>query len=233
MYLTTNKILAKERLKLAGLPTPEWLDLRYPEQETEFDQNTSFIVKPVWEDASVGIEGQAVIFPLSDIQRMSEQKIRQSGSYFAERYIEGREFNISLLASPEGPDLLPVAEIRFVDFPADMPHIVDYRAKWEYESFEYTHTVRNFDFSESDTILIRRMRDLARQCWRLFDLRGYARVDFRVDHENTPWILEINPNPCISPDSGFVAAAERAGLHFNNIIARIINDIPHFQTGKC
>ena len=48
--------------------------------------------------------------------------------------------------------------------------------------------------------------NLAVECWRLFDLAGYARVDFRVDSRGQPWILEINANPCLSPDAGFAAA---------------------------
>ena len=65
---------------------------------------------------------------------------------------------------------------------------------------------------------------IALQCWKLFELRGYARVDFRVDAHNRPWVLEVNANPCISPDSGFVAASQKAGLTFEQVIDRIITD---------
>jgi D-alanine-D-alanine ligase len=64
---------------------------------------------------------------------------------------------------------------------------------------------------------------MALRCWKLFDLKGYARVDFRVDQEGRPWILEVNANPCLSPDAGFSAAALRAGLTFPDVLCRIIN----------
>ncbi len=146
------------------------------------------------------------------------------GTCFAERYIQGREFNLSLLTSPEGPVLLPPAEIRFDQYPPEKRKIVGYKAKWDTDSFEYHHTPRGFEFLPEDGPLLKRMGDLAMKCWDLFGIRGYARVDFRVDRENRPWILEVNANPCLSPDAGFAAAASRAGLSFRDVIERIIED---------
>ena len=57
-----------------------------------------------------------------------------------------------------------------------------------------------------------------------FDLHGYARVDFRVDGEGRPWILEVNANPCLSPDAGFAAALARADIPFHDAVARILDD---------
>jgi len=66
---------------------------------------------------------------------------------------------------------------------------------------------------------------IALECWRAFELKGYARVDFRVDQEGRPWVLEVNANPCLSPDAGFAAAAERAAVPYSHVIARIVADI--------
>ena len=70
------------------------------------------------------------------------------------------------------------------------------------------------------------LSDMSILCWDVFNLRGYARVDFRIDPAGKPWVLEVNANPCLSPDGGFVAAAARAGLDYNGLIGRIIKDIP-------
>ena len=155
---------------------------------------------------------------------------RLGGEVFAEAYIAGREFNLSVLAGPDGPEVLPPAEIHFVDYPDDRPRIVGYRAKWDSDSFEYHHTPRSFDFPPPDAPLLAELCRLARACWDLFGLRGYARVDFRVDETGQPWVLEINANPCLSPDAGFGAAAERAGLSFPAVIARILADA-HCEAG--
>ena len=92
-------------------------------------------------------------------------------------------------------------------------------------SFEFNHTPRSFEFPGTDAPLLARLKELALKCWRLFDLRGYARVDFRVDREGRPWILEVNANPCLSPDAGFHATTLQAGLNFTEVLRRIIADI--------
>ncbi len=128
------------------------------------------------------------------------------------------------MTSPEGPLLLPPAEIRFDQFPPEKRKIVGYTAKWDTASFEYHHTPRTFQFPLEDAPLLDRMADLAKRCWHLFGIRGYARVDFRVDHHHQPWILEVNANPCLSPDAGFAAAAAYAGIAFREAVERIVNE---------
>jgi D-alanine-D-alanine ligase len=117
--------------------------------------------------------------------------------------------------------VLPPAEIDFVGFPAGRPRIVDYEAKWSGHSFAYLNTPRRFDFPPSDAPLLDRLSALAHEAWSLFGVTGYARVDFRVDAAGEPWLLELNVNPCLTPDAGFVAAAERAGLGYDALIAAI------------
>ena len=224
--LTTNKLLAKQWLTSAGLPTPPWCtrDGRMPLPLLPEDM---VIIKSAWEHGSAGLEASALrpAGELRDLQRVLRRRSDAPGrELFAERFIAGREFNISLLAAPQGPEALPPAEIRFSGFGADKPKIVGYRAKWETDSFEYQNTSRSFDFPGADAPLLTRLKDLARRCWHVFALRGFVRVDFRVDESGQPWILEININPCISPDAGFAAAAARHGLSYVEAVGRILDD---------
>jgi D-alanine-D-alanine ligase len=225
LYLTTNKPLAKSWMHWHNIATPAWT-LINRSSRAEPDFKPPYILKPVWEDASVGLDAASVFDSRDRLHKHIRKNQEKNGEWFAEAYIPGREFNISILANSDGAEILPVAEIEFVDYPADRPKIVDYRAKWETESFEYQHTVRSFDFSAVDELLLADLRMITRQCWNIFNLHGYARVDFRVDEQGKAWVLEINANPCISPDSGFAAAAERAGLEYTTVIKRIIEDIP-------
>lgn len=226
LYLTSNKLIAKKVLEGAGIRTPASFLLEESRHRDPPPKGT-YIIKSMWEHASIGIDDGSVLF-VDDSQQlfweMEWRKQRLGGACFAERYIEGREFNLSLLASHEGPEVLPPAEIRFHDYPDGKWRIVDYSAKWNHTTFEYAHTNRSFEFPESDQFLLFRLATLAKECWELFNLRGYARVDFRVDRDNEPWVLEINANPCLSPDAGFVAAATQRGLDFNQVVERIIHD---------
>ena len=221
--LTTNKPLAKTWLHQSRIPTPPW---RCPDTPSPLDIRPpcTCIVKPAWEDASVGIEDGAVlqVSESMELDRTLRAASLRFGEVFAERFIEGREFNVSLLANGGGVEVLPMAEIEFVDYPPDKPRIVGYSAKWSESSFEYCATCRRFEFADSDDTLLDRLRSLAVACWNLFGLRGYARVDFRVDESGQPWVLEVNANPCLSLDAGFMAAAHRLGLAPETVIERIV-----------
>jgi D-alanine-D-alanine ligase len=241
IFQTTHKLLAKQLLHLAGLPTPRWMVHRPGEAQQERarvfggsqstgdapGEPTVWIVKAVWEHASRGLEEQNLVSDGGNRvwQRMQEHAARSGRPCFAEEFIEGREFNLSILEGPAGPEVLPAAEIDFSAFPPDKPRIVGHRAKWEEGSFEFHNTPRRFDFLAKDRPLLDRLRQLSRECWELFALRGYARVDFRVDRRGQPWILEINTNPCLSPDAGFAAAVARAGIDFDEAIRRILGAV--------
>lgn len=185
------------------------------------------IIKPVWEDASVGIDDDAIVRVENEAELADVLSARRASSgldLFAEVYVEGREFNLSMLCGRDGPQVLPVAEIEFIDYPAEKPRIVGYAAKWDERAFEYHATPRRFEFRPADAPLLDQLRTLAVRCWQQFDLHGYVRVDFRVDAWNEPWVLEINANPCLSPDAGFMAAATQAGLTIKDVVARILGD---------
>ena len=72
--------------------------------------------------------------------------------------------------------------------------------------------------------LVEEMKQISLRTWHALGLRGYARCDFRVDARNKPWLLEVNTNPCISQDSGFIASANRARLSPGDVVRRIMQD---------
>jgi len=223
---TTNKLKTKQRLQSCGVKTPAWFPLK-GFRENDAHPKRTYIIKSVWEHASIGLDEDSILAPKTPDELLREMERRApklGGDCFAEEFIEGREFNLSLLAMEGGAQVLPPAEISFDDYPEGKRRVVGYRAKWEADSFEYHHTPRRFDFPKSDRTLLKNLRSIALQCWKIFGLRGYARVDFRVDRLGNPWVLEINANPCLSPDGGFAAAIARGGLSFRHAIQCIIND---------
>ncbi|NUM37159.1 MAG: ATP-grasp domain-containing protein [Candidatus Brocadiae bacterium] len=228
IFLTTSKVLTKKLLQSCGIKTPDWFTLKSL-QYTNIVHPGLYIIKPVWEDGSVGLDEDSVLMIKSKehlVETIHQYQNKLNQECFAEAYIDGREFNIALLSGgKEGVEVLHPAEIKFVEYPEDKIKVVGYKAKWHAQSFEYQHTPRFFDFSDKDQPLLSQLKEMAKKCWHLFELKGYARVDFRVDTKGIPWILEVNVNPCLSPDAGFYAAAERSGLSFKEVIDRIIRDI--------
>ncbi|MFH2002067.1 MAG: D-alanine--D-alanine ligase [Planctomycetota bacterium] len=228
LFLTSHKVMTKEMMRQQGLPTPDWVyrDRKPGEKQQQEEAHGQFIIKSLWEDASVGLDDASIVrAPRAELLRLLTRKAGEIGApWFAEQYIEGREFNMALLAGPEGPQVLPPAEIVFIDYPEDKPRIVGYKAKWDEGSFEHSHTPRKQDFPGEDGPLLDTLARMSEECWQLFGLQGYGRVDFRVDVEGRPWILEVNANPCLDPeDAGFAAAVRKAGMTYESAIGRIVD----------
>jgi D-alanine-D-alanine ligase len=224
IYQTSNKLLAKKIMRWHGISTPEWIEPG-DQGQGRIQEGRKYIIKSVWEHASVGMDEHNMKLPDDHKGLLAELSEKNKGDrgFFAEQYVHGREFNISLLETAGGPVTLPPAEILFTGYPADKPRIVGYRAKWDKHSFEYHNTIRSFDREKPDDDLYGKMEEISLRLWDIFRLRGYARVDFRVDEGGNPLVLEINANPCVTGDSGFVAAAGRAGLEHHEIVRNIIN----------
>jgi len=221
IFTTSSKLLTSRMLRTAGISNPK---AYLPSQHHLLTPGNKYIVKPVWEDGSLGITEESV-FTYNN--NGIDDRIRKLDDthWFIEDFIDGREFNISVLAGENGPEVLPPAEIVFKNFKGDKPKIVDFKAKWEMESFEYVNTVREFPGKSINPVLKGKLISTALKCWDIFGLKGYARVDMRTDTNENPFVIEINANPCISPDGGFVAATREAGLQFNTVLQRIISDL--------
>lgn len=215
-----DKIEAKRLMARHGLPTPGWLERGSPLP----DRAGRYIVKSAWLHGSVGIEDDCVVAsPALALERIARGEEKYGGLWFAEEYVEGREFNIALLEDEGGVRVLPIAETQFVGYGDGKPRIVGYAAKWHDDSMEFNNTPRRFDYGPEDAGLLRALDEISRACWRAFDMRGYARVDYRVDAQGRPFIIDINPNPCLTSDAGFMAAAGRAGLKPAQVIEKICN----------
>ena len=111
----------------------------------------------------------------------------------------------------------------FENWDETRPRVIGYAAKWHENTREYQDTTRVFDWQLREPKLHRTLELVSRQCWSFFGLSGYARVDFRVDGCGNPFILEVNPNPCLEPNAGFAAACKQAGMSYGGLISEIIN----------
>lgn len=214
-----DKIFAKRAMAGAGLPTPDWSEA--PAWSGIADGR--WIIKSVSEDASLGLDDGAVVRGCEAVaERAQACAARYGGRWFAERYIEGREFNVALIEKFGAPFVLPIGEMLFERWDDARPRIIGYAAKWDETAAEYHDTTRVFDWQEREPRLHRMLEFISRECWSFFGLSGYARVDFRVDAEGRPFILEVNPNPCLEPSAGFAAACAQAGMDFASLISEIV-----------
>lgn len=233
LLLAQNKIFAKAVLLGAGLPCPQGIAVAAG-QKADWSRLPAgrYIAKPAYCDASEGISAESV-FSLPDAGHAADALLAKLHRQFAqpvivEQFIPARELNVSVIQLDGRTEVMPLAEIDFSAFSENQPRIVDYDAKWRKESFGYNHTPRRIP-ADVPPRTAQRICQLAAAAFETLGCRDYARVDFRLDCRLNPYILEVNPNPDISPDAGFAAAIDAGGLSYPRFIQGIITNALHRQ----
>lgn len=210
LALARNKPLAKHLLRGAGLPTADFVAVTaLPAPPCPLPWPV--IVKPGAQDASVGLDQGSVVRDQPALAARVERLLTAYGPpVLVERFVPGREICLAFVEAPE-LRALPPSEILF---PADDPDfwpIVTYDGKWKPGSPDYEKTPAEYE-PRLDPALVARLTELGQRAFRLLGLRDYARVDFRVTPDGAPFILEVNPNPDMSPMAGLSGNLARAGL---------------------
>lgn len=216
--LSQDKVRTKDLLVRHGLPTPKYILVKMGEQFPKTrDLAYPLIVKPRFEDASLGITSESIVETEPTLKKRIKyvhDTYRQGA--LVEEFIEGRELNVAVLGN--GPfELLPVSEIRFQ--PGLKHTIVSYDGKWIEDSAEYARTepVCPAPLKAKDEILV---KDVALRAYKLLECRDYARIDLRL-RDGVPHILEVNANPDISPGAGLARSARVGGVPYIRLIERI------------
>jgi D-alanine-D-alanine ligase len=218
---SVHKAQTKTLLATDGVDTPSWWLFRHPDEvDVLVAADLPLIVKPVAEDASIGVGLEAVVHTVPALrERVAYVVERYRQAALAETFVVGREFNIALWGDP--PQVLPLAELDFSAFADPYARIVSFAAKWEENSFEYHHTPVLCP-APVDPDLDSRIADTARRAWSAIGCRGYARVDMRVSEMGVPQVVEVNCNPDLSPDAGFFRAARAAGYSYEDMVVHIL-----------
>jgi D-alanine-D-alanine ligase len=210
LTLARRKHMTKYLLQGAGLPTADFFvveELPVPSCRLGWP----VIVKPAEQDASVGLDQGSVVTNQKSLEDRVAYLLETYGApVLVEQFIPGREFNLGVIENSELL-VLPVAEIEFIDQGPDYWPIVTYDAKWKPGSRDYEATPAKYPATVSPR-LKEKLQALARDAFRLLGCRDYARVDFRVKPTGKPYILEVNPNPDLSPTAGLSGGLISAGL---------------------
>jgi D-alanine-D-alanine ligase len=212
-----DKAHAKHVLEMNHLPTAPYQVFTHADQTVRVPLPA--IVKPVAEDASMGITRESVVF--------DEAQLRDRVQYIldvyhepalVEEYIIGREFNAGLWGNGR-LHKLPLAELSFAYWSDPYQQFCHFDAKWNPDSPEY-QTMPVICPAKLKAEVARRIWEVAQRAYAALGCRDYARIDLRV-RDGQPYILEVNPNPCLAPDAGFPNAARVAGYPYPAMTAQI------------
>ncbi len=214
-----NKDRTKSILLARNVTTPGNLVLTPKSRFTAKDITLRYpiILKLNSEDASIGISEFSVVNNYGELRK---QFFFLSETYkqniILEEYINGRELNVAIL----GGKVLPVSEIEFNSLPGQLPKIVTYDSKWIEDSIYYENT-KPVVPAKLNNKLKNKIEKVALTAYEALNCRDYARVDIRLSKRGIPFVIEVNPNPDVSSDSGFARAAASDGISHEELLHTI------------
>ena len=229
LRMALDKANMKVLLQGQQIPTPDFQILS-PETLSTFQLEYPCIVKPRAEDASHGVTPESVVHDTVALARQVNLVSRHyGGSALVEKYIDGREFNATVICDAEFT-VLPVSEIVY-SLPEGTPRVLTFAAKWLPDTpfFVGTRAVCPAEIEPEYEAVI---RQTALAAFRLLGGQGYGRVDMRFDRRGRLNVLEVNPNPDISLGNGGARQASAAGMSYAEFIGKITNLALGRKTGS-
>jgi D-alanine-D-alanine ligase len=219
LRLALDKAMMKELMKASRIRTPDFQLLNSHTIHT-FRLGYPCIVKPRYDDASHGISAESVVTgPAGLIEQVRAVYTRYDDDALVEEFLDGQEYNATVIGNATCT-VLPVSEIAYT-LPPDMPEILTFAAKWQHESIYYQNT-RAICPAPIEAERQERIAAAAQSAYRLLNCKGYARVDMRLDREGEVNVIEVNPNPDITPGSGAARQADAAGMPYTRFIEKIV-----------
>lgn len=212
--LTLDKVLTKKVLIAEGIPTPRYAEVD-PNTAWTVDLTYPLIVKLRCEGSSKGLTPKSVV---DTPEQLKAQVAHLAQTYkgapiFIEEFIPGEEFTVALIGN-EHPEVFPVCQI-MLDGQTDLGR--------NFFHFAYLRSGADYICPAKITVaLAAQMQALALRTFRAVECRDFGRVDFRVDKQGTPYVLEINPLPSLSTEDVFMFVAKTKGWTHHQIIAKIL-----------
>ena len=223
LAMARDKALAQRLLQGYGLPVVQSVTVGNFDglRDGDLDNLTPpLFVKPRFEDASHGITADNFCAGAAEAHRLAERLSREfQQPCLVQEFLPGREFLAGVILDGQ---LLPLSEIDW-QLPEGWPRILTGESKWMEESPYFRGTPVKCP-AEVEEPLAGQLRDLARRACQALECRDYARVDIRLDGQGAPHILEVNPNPDLSPQAGLARAASCGGIHYDELIVGFVHE---------
>ena len=223
-----NKYRTKLILESAEIPTaPFFLATSLP-VDADHELNFPLIVKPAFEDASGGISRDSVVHSHASLERQVAHVLKEfEMPALVEEFIEGREIHCALLGN-HSPEVLPLFEMDFDDseFNVDgewRPQMITFKAKWDPHSKDFYSMDAIVPAPDLDPETEQYIREIAIAAYKAVGARDYARIDMRLDEDDEPYVLEINPNPDLVDGAAYMMCATASGRSYAESLGDIVD----------
>jgi D-alanine-D-alanine ligase len=232
LALCLDKIKSKKLLSYHNLPTPKWDYLTSTRDVVNDDLDFPLIIKPANMHNSIGIDNNAVVNDQESLARRLDYVINELKSVaLVEEYVEGDEYNVSVIGNGKNIRVLPLSRTIF-NYPEGMWHIHSFDTKWDHSSIAYNAIKVQRPPKGVSKSLLALITEVAIDAYNLFDCNDYARVEIKVDADNNPYLLEVNPNPSINIDDTILKSARLIGMDYADFLEEIIRNCIDRYRGK-
>jgi D-alanine-D-alanine ligase len=215
-----NKAVTKQKLIKNNFLTPIY-DVFSSDGVCGTQCQFPVIVKPVHEDGSIGISSDSIAWNVGEMNKRIERILDvYHQPALVEEYIDGRDITAAIIGNGKDAIVMPLSEIIYASHVG--PKFLTFAGKWVEDSldFQYAQSCCPCELERNIETMI---KHTALQAFSFMNCRDYARVDFRL-RGATPYVLEVNPNPCINPhDSGFVRSGKAGGYSYEELIRQILS----------
>jgi D-alanine-D-alanine ligase len=222
-FLAQDKATAKKMFAFHGIKTPYFAHAYRGRIEHAHDVEFPLIVKPVWEDGSIGIDAGAVVDSIKELMERVEYIQNQFDSpALIEEYIDGREIYVGVLGSYESARALPLVELDLSKLPEGTPKIASYDVKFEKDTQGYKLTKSHL-VTDLDEGVTTKLQEVGLAAYNAVKLRDYGRIDMRLTPKGEVYVIEANPNPWLSSKHEFAMAAKSSGRSYSDLIGEIVD----------
>jgi D-alanine-D-alanine ligase len=214
--LTLDKIMAKKVFIGEKIPTPKFFEIKNVEALIDTDHlKFPLIVKPRCEGSSKGLSENSRVENKEELKKQAEYIIQTyKQPALVEEFIAGQEFTVAVIGN-DPPQPMPIVQIK-IDGHLKLNNRFYTFARITSNRLEYICPAR---ISQE---LGKRISDLAVRAYNAVECRDFGRVDFRVDNEGNPYVLEINPLPSLSTEYVFPVVGKQVGFSYEQIIGKIL-----------
>lgn len=220
LRMCLDKNHCKNLLLKADIPVPKGIHLKYAEELDVQKVTLPVFIKPCCEDASVGIDSDALVFTEEDLTRAVNFKLKDyPAGLIVEEFLPDKEFNVSFIGNPPY-EMLGISMMDYAQVNAEKP-FMSFEAKWDKQSADFNKltpgVIERNKYGKLESEII----DLCRKAAMVIGCESYFRIDLK-QKSNKVFIIDINPNPDINTDSGFMRQAYSAGYTYEDVLGKIV-----------
>jgi len=215
--LTLDKVMAKKIFIAEKIPTPKFFEVKSSDELVNTDHcKFPLIVKPRFEGSSKGLSENSRVENIEELKKQVEYIVNTyKQPALIEEFISGQEFTVAIVGN-DPPEAMPIVQIK-IDGRLQLNDKFYTFARITSDRLEYICPAR------IPQDLKKKITELALKTYRAVECRDFGRVDFRVDSEGNPYVLEINPLPSLSTEDVFKLVANNIGISYEEMIGKILN----------